>query len=55
MATTRFKNKIVCLRCDNGDEYMSQNQQIFCQEKGIQVEFTVLYTSEQNGHAERLN
>jgi hypothetical protein len=52
--TTRFNNKIVSLRCDNGNEYVSQNQQIFCQEKGIQLELTVLYIPEQNGHAERL-
>uniref|UniRef100_A0A2S2P5G9 Copia protein n=1 Tax=Schizaphis graminum TaxID=13262 RepID=A0A2S2P5G9_SCHGA len=51
MTTTRFNNIIVCLRCDNGGEYVSQNQQIFCQEKGIQLEFTVPYTPEQNEHA----
>lgn len=43
------------LRCDNGGEYIGENFQKYCRTKGIQVEYTVPHTPEQNGVSERFN
>ena len=43
------------LRSDNGDEYRNYEMNLFRLQKMINQEFTVLYNSEQNGMAERLN
>lgn len=43
------------LRCDNGGEYISNELKHFCSVIGIVVDYTVPYTPEQNGLAERLN
>lgn len=55
MATARFNCKLSRFRCDNGREYMSREMKRHFEEKGISVEFTIRYTPEQNGVAERLN
>lgn len=55
LVTTKFERKIHRLRCDNGGEYKSKEFDRFCKEKGIQVEWTVPHTPEQNGVSERLN
>lgn len=55
MVTIYFNRKIVCLICDHGGEYVSQNRQIFFQEKEIWLEMMVSYTLKKNGHAEQLN
>ena len=47
--------KIVNLRTDNGGEYRNKEFQSYCKESGIRMEFTVPYTSPQNGVAERTN
>jgi hypothetical protein len=50
-----FNQKIAFLHCDNGGEYSSIEWKRFTQQEGIQVQYTVPYTPEQNGVAERLN
>lgn len=55
MATAHFNMKISRFRCDNGREYISNDIRSFFDEKGIQCEFTIRYTPEQNGVAERMN
>lgn len=47
--------KIATLRCDNGGEYRNKEFELFCKQKGIQVEWTVPYTPEQNCVSERMN
>ena len=43
------------LKTDNGGEYTSNEFDQFCKQRGIEHEFTVPYTSRQNGVAERKN
>ncbi|KAH9723668.1 hypothetical protein KPL70_007189 [Citrus sinensis] len=47
--------KIKCLRTDNGGEYTDGEFLAFYKQKGIQRQFTVAYTPQQNGVAERMN
>ncbi|KAH9707030.1 Integrase catalytic domain-containing protein [Citrus sinensis] len=47
--------KIKCLRTDNGGEYTDGEFLAFCKQEGIQRQFTVAYTPQQNGVAERMN
>ncbi|KAH9802840.1 retrovirus-related pol polyprotein from transposon TNT 1-94-like protein [Citrus sinensis] len=47
--------KIKCLRTDNGGEYTDSEFLAFCKQEGIQRQFTVAYTPQQNGVAERMN
>lgn len=49
------EKKIKCLRTDNGGEYTSDEFDAFCQQEGIKRQFTVAYTPQQNGVAERMN
>lgn len=53
--SAKFGSKISRLRCDNGGEFKNGAFLNFCKQKGIQVEFTVPYTPEQNGVSERKN
>lgn len=55
LVTAKFGKKISKLRCDNGGEYRSKQFERFCKEKGIEVNWTIPYTPEQNGVAERMN
>ena len=43
------------LRSDNGGEYLSTEFEIYLKSKGIRHEYTVPYSPQQNGVAERLN
>ena len=52
---TFFNLKIVNLYCDNGREYVNNDFKKFCSKKGIKFHFTVPYTPQQNGVAERMN
>ena len=52
---TFFNLKIVNLYCDNGGEYVNNDFKEFCSKKGIMFHFTVPYTPQQNGVAERMN
>lgn len=55
MASTHFNLKISRFRCDNGREYISKEIKNFFEGLGIQFEFTIRYTPQQNGVAERMN
>lgn len=55
LVTAKFGNKISKLKCDNGGEYYNKTFIGFCRRMGIQVEWTVPYTPEQNGTSERMN
>lgn len=55
MVEAKFGAKIEKLRCDNGGEYVSKDFKLFCDQKGIKIQYTVAYNPEQNGKAERLN
>lgn len=50
-----FCRNINVLKCDNGKEYVSKVFQSFCRTKGTEIQYTIPYTPEQNGAAERLN
>ncbi|GJS83515.1 retrovirus-related pol polyprotein from transposon TNT 1-94 [Tanacetum coccineum] len=43
------------LKCDNGTEFKNSEMNQFCEKKGIQREFSVTRTPQQNGVAERKN
>ncbi|KAH9681068.1 hypothetical protein KPL71_026802 [Citrus sinensis] len=47
--------KIKYLRTDNGGEYTDGEFLAFCEQEGIQRQFTVAYTPQQNGVVERMN
>ena len=51
----KFERKIKILRSDNGGEYTSNAFKSYCTANGIQQQFTVPYTPQQNGVAERMN
>lgn len=55
MAIAHFNLKVSRFRCDNGREYISNEIIKYFEEKGIQFEFTIRYTPEQNGVSERMN
>ena len=48
-------NEVVCLRSDNGGEYVGKEFETWLLENDIRHETTVSYTPEQNGVSERLN
>ena len=50
-----FGNKIKCLRTDNGGGYTSDEFDKFCKQECIKRQFTVAYTPQQNGVAERMD
>lgn len=55
MAQSMFNTKLAKLRCDNGGEYVSQDLRKFCKENGIILDYTIPYTPQLNGKAERMN
>lgn len=55
MATAHFNMKISRFRCDNGYEYISSEIKQVFESRGIQFKFTIRYTQQQNGIAERMN
>ena len=50
-----YGKRIKCLRMDNGGEYTDGDSIAFCKQKGIQRQFTVAYTPQQNGVVKRMN
>ena len=46
---------ILKLIFDNGGEYVNNKFTTFCTKQGIQMQYIVLYTPQQNGVAERKN
>ena len=55
MATNVTGKRIKILRCDNGGEYTSRIFYDYLKSKGIQRQFSVPRTPEQNGVSERMN
>jgi len=51
----KFQRHVKTLRMDNGREYCNKQMHGYLRAKGISLETTVPYTSEQNGRAERDN
>lgn len=52
----REKNlKVSTIRCDNGGEYTSNKMKNWCRYKGIILDYTIPYSPQLNGKAERLN
>ena len=49
MVCAKFGVRVSKLRCDNGGEYKSREFQLYCKQRGIQMEWTNPYTPEQNG------
>ncbi|GJU03820.1 retrovirus-related pol polyprotein from transposon TNT 1-94 [Tanacetum coccineum] len=47
--------KVKIIRCDNGTEFKNRVMSEFCEKKGIEREFSVARTPQQNGVAERRN
>lgn len=47
--------KIKILRTDNGREYVNKEFERYIKESGIKHQFTITYTSQQNGVADREN
>ncbi|KAG7199846.1 hypothetical protein KM043_016901 [Ampulex compressa] len=52
---TRFGKKALALRIDNGREYISRELESFLRKEGVENQFTVPYTPQQNGVAGRKN
>lgn len=50
-STAHFDLRISKLRCDDGDEYTSKTFIRYCEEKGIQIKYTIPYTPPNNAHA----
>lgn len=55
MVTAHFGTKISRLWCDQDGEYRSQALQDYCKSVGVILEFTVPYSPQINGVAERYN
>ena len=55
MVENQTGRKIKVLRSDNGTEYRNDQFSYFCKKEGICRHFTVRYTPQQNGVAERMN
>lgn len=51
----RFGRKPMALRTDNGREYLSKDLIEFLRKEGVEQQFTVPYSPQQNGVAERKN
>ena len=49
------KQKIKCLRSDNGGEFSSKEFNHYCEEHGIKRQFSAAKTPQQNGVVERKN
>jgi transposase InsO family protein len=43
------------IKCDNGGEYKNNALRKWCNNKGIVIEFTIPYSPQLNGTAERIN
>lgn len=55
MAEAQHGCKVSKVRADNGGEYTSNDFKRFCNERGIQILYTVPYNPEMNSVSERLN
>jgi len=55
MVEKQTKKKVKKLRTDNGIEFCSEEFNSYCKSEGIVRHYTVPYTPQQNGVAERMN
>lgn len=55
MVFSQFEKRISKLRCDNGGEYISNDFKEMCRDSGIRLQYTIRFTPELNGVAERMN
>lgn len=55
MVQTKFNKQTSTLRCDNGREYVTGEMLQYCKTNNIFIDYTIPYTSQQNGKAERFN
>lgn len=55
LVTAHFGSRISRLRTDNGGEFVNDEMQRFCRNKGIAMETTIPYSPQQNGVSERMN
>lgn len=55
MSEARHGCKISKMKADNGGEYISKEFKHFCEKKGIDILYTVLYNPQMNPVSERLN
>ena len=55
MVEKRTGRTIKCLRMDNGGEFISLQFEKYCKDEGIVRHKTNVYTTHQNGIAERMN
>ena len=51
----KTKERIRCSRTDNGEEYIDGDFIKFCRQEGIQRQFIVAHTPQQNGVAKWMN
>ncbi|GJT77753.1 putative ribonuclease H-like domain-containing protein [Tanacetum coccineum] len=51
----KVRRKVKTIRCDNGTEFKNKLMNEFCAKKGIQREYSIARTPQQNGVAERKN
>ena len=54
-AETQTGKRVKLFRCDNGGEYTSGAMSKLCVDRGIVQKFTLPYTPQLNGVAERMN
>lgn len=52
---TERNTRVNRIRCDNGGEYSSNYFKRFCYDNGIKLEYTIPYSPQMNGKAERMN
>jgi transposase InsO family protein len=55
LVRNKYQKTIKILRSENGGEYLSTEFDLFLKSKGIQKQFSVAYTPQQNGVAEKMN
>lgn len=55
MVQTKFNKRVSTLCCDNGREYVSRDMLQYCKSNGTFIDYTIPYTPQQNGKAERFN
>lgn len=51
----QLRDKVKRFRLDNGGEFTSRNFKDFAKSKGIHLEYTMSYSPQMNGKAERMN
>ncbi|GMF20290.1 unnamed protein product [Phytophthora lilii] len=55
LVKTQYRQRVKCIRTDNGGEYTSKRFDVFCRQEGIIHQTSAPYSPQQNGLAERMN